>query len=292
MKSPEHDPIQSVDKPENPQNLSPEDLDAMSPSQLADALERALDDMTEETYDEEVIQRYLDALEQKTPVPPHPGAEQAYDDLARTVKTFRTDSPGEDRKKGRRLRLRKVLRWSLTAALITVCLLGGMMMVQAAGWDLFGAMARWTEDVFSFGEISDQETSAVQPPEEWEEMRTILEAEGQTLYFPQIPDGFELTYSDLYVDSSTGNADFAVEYQDNDNGVYIAYRAVQHYDPPTTVYEKDETSVEQYGINGVIHYIFSNNGNIVVTWLSDYIEYSIGTNSTSLDVKELIRSMY
>ena len=291
MKSPEHDPIQSVDKPENPQNLSPEDLDAMSPSQLADALERALDDMTEETYDEEVIQRYLDALEQKTPVPLHPGAEQAYDDLARTVKTFRTDSPGEDRKKGRRLRLRKVLRWSLTAALITVCLLGGMMMVQAAGWDLFGAMARWTEDVFSFGEIGGQETSAVQPPKEWEEMRTILEADGQTLYFPQIPDGFELVYSDFYMDDLTGEADLFVGYEKQD--IFIGLQAMQHYNEAITViHEKDSTLVDEYDFNDVRHYIFGNNGTTTAAWMLGNIEYTLWTNSDSVDIKELIRSMH
>ncbi len=290
MKSPEHDPIQSVDKPENPQNLSPEDLDAMSPSQLADALERALDDMTEETYDEEVIQRYLDALEQKAPVPPHPGAEQAYDDLARTVKTFRTDSPGEDRKKGRRLRLRKVLRWSLTAALITVCLLGGMMMVQAAGWDLFGAMARWTEDVFSFGEIGGQETSAVQPPEEWEEMRTILEAEGQTLYFPQIPDGFELIYSDFYVGSANGEADLLLGYEKEDT--FIGFQAIHYYNRlPVALHEKDETQVETFELNGITYYVFSNNGTTKVVWLSDSLEYSIWTDDKSLDVTELIQTV-
>lgn len=291
MKSPEHDPIQSVDKPENPQNLSPEDLDAMSPSQLADALERALDDMTEETYDEEVIQRYLDALEQKAPVPLHPGAEQAYDDLARTVKTFRTDSPGEDRKKGRRLRLRKVLRWSLTAALITVCLLGGMMMVQAAGWDLFGAMARWTEDVFSFGEIGGQETSAVQPPKEWEEMRTILEADGQTLYFPQIPDGFELVYSDFYMDDLTGEADLFVGYEKQD--IFIGLQAMQHYNEAITViHEKDSTLVDEYDFNDVRHYIFGNNGTTTAAWMLGNIEYTLWTNSDSVDIKELIRSMH
>ena len=290
MKSPEHDPIQSVDKPENPQNLSPEDLDAMSPSQLADALERALDDMTEETYDEEVIQRYLDALEQKAPVPPHPGAEQAYDDLARTVKTFRTDSPGEDRKKSRRLRLRKVLRWSLTAALITVCLLGGMMMVQAAGWDLFGAMARWTEDVFSFGEIGGQETSAVQPPEEWEEMRTILEAEGQTLYFPQIPDGFELIYSDFYVGSANGEADLLLGYEKEDT--FIGFQAIHYYNRlPVALHEKDETQVETFELNGITYYVFSNNGTTKVVWLSDSLEYSIWTDDKSLDVTELIQTV-
>ena len=290
MKSPEHDPIQSVDKPENPQNLSPEDLDAMSPSQLADALERALDDMTEETYDEEVIQRYLDALEQKMPVPPHPGAEQAYDDLARTVKTFRTDSPGEDRKKGRRLRLRKVLRWSLTAALITVCLLGGMMMVQAAGWDLFGAMARWTGDVFSFVEIGGQETSAVQPPEEWEEMRTILEAEGQTLYFPQIPDGFELIYSDFYVGSANGEADLLLGYEKEDT--FIGFQAIHYYNRlPVALHEKDETQVETFELNGITYYVFSNNGTTKVVWLSDSLEYSIWTDDKSLDVTELIQTV-
>lgn len=49
-----------------------ERLEEMSPSELAEAMEQALNAMTEETYDPGVIDAYLNALEQKKPDSPAP----------------------------------------------------------------------------------------------------------------------------------------------------------------------------------------------------------------------------
>lgn len=221
MKSPEHEHKQTSAETEH-WNISREQLDRMSPSELAEAMEQALDDMTEETYDPEVIQAYLDALERKTPVPPHPGAEESYHALKKKIKSFNEDPFAEQQaRKKRTVRLRSMLRVGLVAALLTACLFGAMVAAQAAGVDVFGAVARWTEEVFSFGNIPAQSgpstttttLSSEQPdlqeplsekaaeiPEEAEEMQAILEEDGQVLYFPQIPKNFNLASSQLFVD--------------------------------------------------------------------------------------------
>ena len=310
MKSPEYEHNETSAESEH-WHISREQLDRMSPSELADAMERALDDMTEETYDPEVIQAYLDALENKTPVPPHPDAEESRRELERKIQSLRED-PSTERQAGTRraVRLRSILRVSLVAALLTACLFGAMVAAQAAGIDVFGAVARWTEDVFSFGNIPAQSgpgttttTLSEQPdlqeplsekaaeiPEEAEEMQAILEEDGQVMYFPQIPDNFELSYSDLYIDPLTGEADLAIEYSDDD--IYIAYRVIQHQGAPSGIYEKTDDPVEQYQFNGITHYIFSNTANITAVWLSGPLEYSIWTNDMSYDLKALIQSMY
>ena len=310
MKSPEYEHNETSAESEH-WHISREQLDRMSPSELADAMERALDDMTEETYDPEVIQAYLNALENKTPVPPHPDAEESRRELERKIQSIRED-PSTERQAGmkRAVRLRSILRVSLAAALLTACLFGAMVAAQAAGIDVFGAVARWTEDVFSFGNIPAQSgpgttttTLSEQPdlqeplsekaaeiPEEAEEMQAILEEDGQVMYFPQIPDNFELSYSDLYIDPLTGEADLAIEYRDDD--IYIAYGVIQHQGDPSGIYEKTDDPVEQYQFNGITHYIFNNSENITVTWLSGPLEYSIWTSDMSYDLKALIQSMY
>lgn len=48
---------------------------------------------------------------------------------------------------------RRVWRMTLVAAAAVVCMFAIMVTAQAAGIDVFGAMARWTEDIFSFGQI-------------------------------------------------------------------------------------------------------------------------------------------
>ena len=311
MKSPEHEHNETSAESEH-WHISREQLERMSPSELAEAMEQALDDMTEETYDPEVIQAYLDALERKTPVPPHPGAEESYHALKKKIKSFNEDPFAEQQaRKKRTVRLRSMLRVGLVAALLTACLFGAMVAAQAVGVDVFGAVARWTEEVFSFGNIPAQSgpstttttLSSEQPdlqeplsekaaeiPEEAEEMQAILEEDGQVMYFPQIPDNFELSYSDLYIDPLTGEADLAIEYREGD--IYISYRVVQCSGAPITLYAKDNTPIEQYEVNGIVHYVFGNNGDTTVAWSTDSLEYSIGTNANFFDIKALIQSMY
>ena len=287
-------PDEANRRPEMPRET---ELDAMSPSRLADAMERALDDMTEETYDPAALRACLEALERAAPVPPHAGAQ----DAARRVEDWiqQQGAPEEpERKPGGQspARRRGLLRGGLAAALVTVCLFGAAA-AQAAGWNVFGAVARWTAETFSFGKLPEEREEPPAPsvptselPPEYDEMRAILEEDGQILYFPQIPSEFELSYSDLYIDPRTGEADLAVEYRNGET--YIAFGVIQHQRPPTGVYEKTDDPVERYELYGITHYIFSNSANITAVWLSGSLEYSIWTNDMSYDLKALIRSMY
>ena len=45
------------------------ELERLSPEELAQAMEQALDQMNEDTYDQAVMDAYLDAMEAKTPMP-------------------------------------------------------------------------------------------------------------------------------------------------------------------------------------------------------------------------------
>ena len=312
MKSPEHEHKQTSAETEH-WNISREQLDKMSPSELAEAMEQALDDMTEETYDPEVIQAYLDALERKTPVPPHPGAEESYHALKKKIKSFNEDPFAEQQaRKKRTVRLRSMLRVGLVAALLTACLFGAMVAAQAAGVDVFGAVARWTEEVFSFGNIPAQSgpgtttttLSSEQPdlqeplsekaaeiPEEAEEMQAILEEDGQVLYFPQIPKNFNLASSQLFVDPRTQEATFIVMYERQDQ--YIGFQIIQYNSrPPATVHEKDGTPAQEYEINGIKHYILSNNGAVSAAWMQNNVEYSLWTNSNDIDMESLLQTLY
>ena len=312
MKSPEYEHNETSAESEH-WHISREQLERMSPSELAEAMEQALDDMTEETYDPEVIQAYLDALERKTPVPPHPGAEESYHALKKKIKSFNEDPFAEQQaRKKRTVRLRSMLRVGLVAALLTACLFGAMVAAQAAGVDVFGAVARWTEEVFSFGNIPAQSgpgtttttLSSEQPdlqeplsekaaeiPEEAEEMQAILEEDGQVLYFPQIPKNFNLASSQLFVDPRTQEATFIVMYERQDQ--YIGFQIIQYNSrPPATVHEKDGTPVQEYAINGIKHYILSNNGAVSAAWMQNNVEYSLWTNSNDIDMESLLQTLY
>ena len=82
----------SQNSPVNPV-VSAESLEAMSPVELAEALELALDSMTEETYDPAVIDAYLDALDRKAPMPPVPDTEAAFQDFQPKASLLWTSPP-------------------------------------------------------------------------------------------------------------------------------------------------------------------------------------------------------
>lgn len=310
MRSPLDKHTGQTDKPDC-LDVSPERLEAMSPSELADAMEQALDAMTEETYDPAVIHAYLDALDRKTPMPEPPDAEEAYADFQRKLQTA---LPGESvealpQKTKRTGNVRRIFRASLAAALLIACLLGSMVAAQAVGLDVFGALAHWTGSLFSFGteqridkpyypsepatsarqaDGSDQSTEAV--PEEFSALQTTMEQRGLPLYVPIVPEGFEAQDSLLFIDPDTENITFTVTYMRGFD--YIIFSIGQSNEPSVMLYEKDSEHVNPYEYDGTIHYIFNNSDSATVVWNIDNLEYSLLTNLSADELKEIIQSIY
>lgn len=54
----------------------------------------------------------------------------------------------------------------MVAAIEITCMFATMMTAQATGVDVFGAMARWTQDVFSFGRIVPDSQVSDDPTQE------------------------------------------------------------------------------------------------------------------------------
>lgn len=207
------------------------------------------------------------------------------------------------------LRFRRLM---IVAALLVACLFGGIMVAQASGIDVFGALAKWTEDAFSFGDITEQgaqkassalseqsvqantqdlSIKTAEQPKEFEEMKAILEEDGQTLYFPQIPTEFRLVDSSLYINPRTDETTFMVGYENEDT--FVGFQVIQYCNRmPAAIHEKDNTIMEEYEFSGIMHYIFGNNGATSAVWLLNNIEYTLWTNSESLDIKELVQSTY
>lgn len=285
-------------------DISPERLNSMSPSQLAESMEQALDHMTEETYDPAVIDAYLDALDRAAPMPECQGAETALADLEKRVGALSAPDRPSSQPARRTARGRRGLHAGLAAVLMTACLLGGMVATQAAGLDVFGALARWTEDVFSFGSIrtaqnsntlSDQSAGPRQLdvsqqdtdiPEEYQELYAELEKRGIPLYVPNIPEGFEVDDSVLYIYPESGNVEFTVSYVLDHN--YICFDLIQHNEVPIASYEKDMSNVETFKSNGITYYIFDNVGDIVSVWNIENIEYSLMTNLSINELKQIL----
>lgn len=288
-------------------DISPERLNRMSPSELADAMEEALDFMTEETYDPDIISAYLEALDRVSSIPEHPNAEEAYASFKRKLNALagtneaQNQPPVSTHTSGRY----RIWHTGLAAALIVVVLFGSMMIAQALGLDVFGAIARWTEEAFSFGALPTDKASNnpstkseerpvnsqyTEVPAEYSDIKAAMEKRGIPFCFPKIPAGFEVVQTLMYTMPSTEKIQFSVGYMKNDD--FISFEFSQYDGAPKTVYEKDKNNVEVFNYNNIPHYIFRNEGDTVAVWLNGDLEYSVSSNTDSIDLKQIIRSFY
>lgn len=275
-------------------DVSPEKLEAMSSSELSEAMEAALDAMTEETYDPAVIDAYLDALDRKAPMPTHPNAESSYQDFQDKLQEY-VEGASKPAKQTRKFR--RIARTGIVAALLAVLLASA---AQAAGIDVVGTIARWTESVFSFGAAQSGSDSSHYPsksdqvpadvPEEYQELVTELQNRGIEEYtIPSyIPDGFHVEASELYR-SETNRMEFMVLYANQDETIIFS---VLENNGHTGLYEKDGNDVYIYSMNKNDHYFFTNLEENVVVWIVDSLEYSVWSGLPVSELERMIDSMY
>ena len=241
----------------------------MSASQLAQAMEDALEDMTEETYDEALISAYLDALDQKAPMPDMPDTNEAWSAFQKKVEDASLVVGGSSPK--RPARFRRVVRTGLVAAIMVAVLFGVMVAAQAAGVDVFGAVARWTEETFQF-HVTGDHTAA------WfVDYREDLTAAGLSeKYLPAwVPDGYEVT--DLQVDKLSGSTEVYILYSSENSEAFDLLISI--YNEPDAmeqhIFEKDSTLVQTIQGGGKVIYLFENLGVQTAVCQNRNVTYSL-----------------
>ena len=286
-------------------DISPERLKTMSPSELEQAMEDALSIMTEEDYDPAVIEAYLNALDNQAPMPMYPDAKTSYTDFQQKVRSLSGNPSVQGMQKRKHVRLHRILRVGLVAALTVACLFGSMVAAQAVGVDVFGALARWTESAFSFGTIQSEQVVEELPktgqqmdtssesseiPIEYQELSSELKARdiGNFMFPTYIPNGFQIVESDLYIPAEFDRVDFTMWYLNGNDEIEFNILLQEN---SNRIYEKDEQEVEIYVPKNVNYYIFSNNGQNVAAWHTDRLDYSLSTTLSVSELKAILDSM-
>lgn len=172
-------------------------------------------------------------------------------------------------KRERRMR-RTVWKRLVVAAAAVAALLVGMITAQAAGIDIRGMIARWTDDIFYF------EGSATETKHQSEWAENLIEHGLEASLIPTwIPEGFEpgvLSIED-YIAWKTMYQPFGCS---DGRDFQIV---VQLYSSPdflsTGRFEKDKTLVHSSDYNGNRVYSFANNGENIVTLVNGLTEISV-----------------
>lgn len=263
-----------------------EELDSMSASQLAQAMEDALEDMTEETYDEALISAYLDALDQKAPMPDMPDTDEAWSAFQKKVEDASLAVGGSSPK--RPARFRRVVRTGLVAAIMVAVLFGVMVAAQAAGVDVFGAVARWTEETFHFN-VSEADGNTAWFADYQEE----LDAAGLSEeYLPTwVPEGYEAT--DLQIQELNRGIDIYILYSSEDGSAFDLLISI--YDDLSAmeqhVYEKDDTPVQTIQAGDKTIYLIENLGLQTAACQYQNATYSLTGNLSSDLIEDIFASI-
>lgn len=174
-----------------------------------------------------------------------------------------------------------------SAAIVAVSLMlafACMVGAQAAGTDVFGALARWTDETFHFLPI---------PSPEEDSLKTALRQQGipEELVPSWLPDGFVL--EELVPGSNDDGQSVTAYYSHEENSLIIEIH--KYYDPQLVerlVQQTDSEPMEKFFSFGRKFYIMSNLDSITATW-SDGVSLiiSIGGNISDEEIKEIISSI-
>jgi len=196
------------------------------------------------------------------------------------------DSEPEKAAPSRRPHLLK--RLAPLAAVLAVAL-SGMIAAQAIGVDIFGALARWTDETFHF--VSEDETDGSE-----ELRRSIQDALDQcgvtAVPAPSwFPKGTELA-SDIEIFQDTGNAGITCSFTCGDavfNLVIRQYHTEEHVQ--RLLYEKDAKIVEKYSSNGRLFYLMSNLPDNRAVFSDDQSAITLSGTLSLKDMKQIIDSI-
>ena len=181
---------------------------------------------------------------------------------------------------------RRLRRLTILAAVLTACLLGGMV-AQAAGVDVWGAIAQWTDETFRFLPV---DSGGATVEEDMAQFQSSLQEWGMADWFPTWhPDGF--VPGDLEITDLNSRVSAHVTFFGEDRNYSVV---IQHFIPSTYntgTFEKDDTPVEEYIHNGQTFYILSNIDTLTATSYDGEFMVMIAGSLTREEIRAIIDSI-
>lgn len=200
------------------------------------------------------------------------------------------DSQSKHKDKTRTITLgRKIMLAALVACLAF------SMAISASGIDIAKVIASWTQNIFSFSyPQSTGSTSSHIAEDQGEAFGNLQDAldavEIDEFNAPTfIPDGF-VQDGDVVVFSHLMSKEIQAYFTFEDRTISIS--VTKFNESYSVQHEKDGNPVETYDINGITHYLFTNNGRTTAAWNTNSSECSIRGDITLEEMKAILNSMY
>ena len=281
-------------------------LERLSTEQLLDLMREDFE--SSESGDDERIDRILEVIEKREREKPtglFSDVDQAWEDFQKYYNTPDSEDcpispmgdPGQTaaagQKAGRRRGHGRLLKRLIAVAAVVAVTFSSMVAVQAFGFNIFGALARWTAETFHF--VSETPESVGDPESEAlrQKVQEAFDSCGVTVPAPAwYPEGTELT-KDIQVIELTEVSIITCRFACGDKTFYI--EAQQYYREEERVskqtFEKDTMEVEPYYSNGRAFYIMSNMSDNRAVYSKDQTAIVIEGNLSLEFLKQIIDSI-
>lgn len=276
--------------------IYPVDLSVKADETLLEELEDIFDKTPEDEINEDTINAYLSALDEKRPLEREFNAARSWEVL-KALMFQAADEPDNAHKKARSTTVRL---WPRLAATAVVAIMVSMVCAQAAGFDVFRAFARWSEEAFSFvfsgtlagDSISESKRDELRAAEkmEFSDMQEALDYFDIPLNAPTwIPEGYEA--GTTTVNLISGSLNLMGNYLSADHAISISYFEIQEDVAMDSEYEKDLRDGVEYEHGSTTYYIMYNLDSLNIAWVSNDFECSIGGPITMEDAQNIIDSI-
>ena len=213
-------------------------------------------------------------------LPPEPDAK---------CRAMISDAPDADKKKKP---MRAVTRYALVAALSVALLFGTLIAVQAAGFDIFGSIATWTDSVFRFHNDYDDK-----PTDLDESLNNPIKTALRELGIPEdlspvwLPDGYE--FHDVVASDREDPFGIVagVAEKAGSPSINIVIKRSNQQEFISTELEKETTTPILYTTNSRTFYVFENTGTWTGIWSDSEYSISIYNVSTKEQLISIIDSI-
>lgn len=228
------------------------------------------------------IDRYLEELDQAVAEPDEFDVEKGLQQFHQRFDTafeYRLEESKPARKR------RPLARIAIIAAAMCTFI----FTAQASGWDIIGAIARWTSEQFSYIDVGTEKDER-QEEKQYVSLQDALDAYFITekLSPTKFPAGTDV--SDVFVKKDKGFAVFSASYTLSGNPFYISIRMVN--DTPYSEVEINDPNVECYLSSGIEHHIMTDVKQKKASWVNGKWECYILGNLSHEDLIFMIDSIY
>lgn len=241
--------------------------------------------------DLEKIDAYLNALDEKDPLPFEIDTEAALTDFHNKHGLLIKESRAAHR---RHLKTKRTAS-KIAAAIAVVCVTSSLV-AEACGIDVFGTIARWTSEVFHFGQNETPYAEVGNYPieiGETKEYDTVQNAvDALEITDPLMPNWVPERYEspNVSVHREASGISIHVTYESETNALKFQYREASRADQQ--LIEKDSAMEHSYLAGNILHYIIADKTETKILWANGNFECRASGDISEQEAREIIKSIY